>query len=187
MPGLPIARLKRRHQQKRQYPKDILMETIGFTVHDLRDNRKGILGVRQERRLKLMRWSWTGLVILALLMLPVFFAPLIEKILTSAISNESLLSMSFLIYLLIAGASLAFLWWTMRGVSRVNADLNMQTVAAVEGTIRMNTNRGQHYLVIGDAKFAIHPRTASVFAGGGVYRVYLAPHTRTLLAAERLQ
>jgi hypothetical protein len=161
-------------------PEHMLMQAIGFMEDDLEANREGHISRRQRVILENdQTFRNTLITFAAILAIPLTL--LFSCISFSEFGNTALFCF------LIAG----IIFFMRRSWARVNDDLRMGDVRAIEGWVKLDfANRGNwslYSLAINGEIFSVKKSVFLAFKNGDPYRIYYAPHSKTILSAEWLR
>lgn len=163
---------------------DALMRALGFGAEDLEHNRAGKISPRQEYALRLRRMrlaQWGALAVLAV----AFIASLL--IFLGGRQESPILRITGVGLTLCNAAMTGML---LRQYLRLNNDIRQEQVMVVTGTlkrvIKPVTRRVWHYIIrVDEAEFVVPKETFDAFQHDAPYTLYRAPHSGTLLSAER--
>ncbi|MFP4323547.1 MAG: hypothetical protein ACLFTK_13930 [Anaerolineales bacterium] len=163
-------------------PDPRLAQTLAFSEHELINNRRGLLTSAQRLRL---------VAVYRRAVLP--WALLATVLILGWASSFWLVTAEFALLSGLVGllpVMLALLWQASRINRPFAQDVEDGRAAQVIGEWILHPNTGR--LVLRDAQFGEHilylPADAhTIFADGVFYRVYFAPHTRVVLAAEPIR
>jgi hypothetical protein len=167
------------------------MRHLGVTWDDLRHNRAGRLGERQQARLQRARWTAVGWLIAIYGTMPLLAAPLLEQAVGAAAGARSLASVSLPVNLLLFSLPFIALRVMNHRLQQLAQDLREGRVEAAEGCIALDSEQPlrrvyRAAVTIRQIPLALHPRVARHFDPEQAYRVYYAPRSRILLGAEPL-
>ncbi len=165
-----------------------LMDAIGFDAGDLAMNQAGTFSETQRRRLQNWWMFWTlglaaavivGAGMSALLFLAILFAP----------PSVALKIAAGLVAIILACVVLYAFCWFKR--ADYLDDLDECIVYGAEGRIRLILDEGRNnarYLVgVGSLAFVVSKQVFLAFKNGDPYRVYYAPNSKRIVAAEWLR
>ena len=165
-----------------------LMDAIGFDAGDLAMNQAGTFSETQRRKLENWRIFWTlglaaavivGAGMSALLFLAILFAP----------QSVALKIAAGLVAIILACVVLYAFCWFKR--ADYLDDLDECIVYAAEGRIHLILDEGRNnarYLVgVGSLTFVVGKPTFLAFKNGDPYRIYYAPNSKRIVAAEWLR
>ncbi len=161
---------------------DNLMQALSFNKDDLRSNRGGRLSETQINRIRQIqrRAMFTGMgVVFSLDLLAAGF-------MFAGFKGDSpiliLIGMALLTVSAVSVGMFARHWL------RLSADLRAGEVEILEGklerVVRQSGRSGVFLIRIGGAEFAVTKEVFNAFQHESPYRVYRAPHSNVLLAAE---
>jgi hypothetical protein len=175
-------------EKPKHKPEHLLMEALDFTDEDLAANREGYLTKRQLLRLSQRQNSWTMGVVLAAIGSVFLCAFAIMDGIRIGDTVSSRVGIIGLIAILAGG----FVLYTWTKGARFAVDLRQGELEAVEGRVALDVisqgSSGNAYTVqIEDRTFAINKPIFLAFKNGDPYRIYYAPHSRTILSAEWLR
>lgn len=162
---------------------DPLMPLLNFTPDDLRDNREGAMSEHQHYALRVrLRQSIAIGVVMTLIV--AFIASLL---IFSGQVNESPILTVIGIGVTVCGAAIMGIF--ARHWLRLNADISARRVLIVSGklerVIKPINRRVLTYLVrVDGAEIVVAKETFEAFRHQTPYRLYRAPYTGILLAAE---
>lgn len=165
-----------------------LMDAIGFDAGDLAVNRAGTFSEDQRRKLENWRMFWTlglaaavivGAGVSAILFLAFLFAP-------QAVALK--IAAGLVVIILACVALYAFCWFKRADYLD---DLDERLVYATEGRVRLALDEGRNnarYLVsVGSLTFVVGKQAFLAFKNGDPYRIYYAPNSKRIVAAEWLR
>lgn len=180
-----------RRKRARQPVPTPLMRHLGVTWDDLRHNRAGRLGERQQVRLQRARWTAVGWLIAIYGAMPLLAAPLLEQAVGVAVGARSLASVSLPVNLLLFSLPFIALRVMNRRLQHLTHDLREGRVEAAEGPVALDSEQPfrrvyRAAVTVRRTPLAVHPQVARHFEPEQAYRVYYAPRSRILLAAEPL-
>ncbi len=149
-----------------------MMGALNFDALDLYANRRGELSERQKHLLQkqALERARTWVVILLLAMI------------VSWLANARLVVAGLVVVLMVALVS---------GVQRLHADLTgrvqrMHGRLSVVRRVRLLPFGLHHYVLVNDECFRVSQQMQRAFEQGSRYRVFYAPASRVILAAERV-
>lgn len=174
-------------EKPKHKPEHMLMQAIGFTEEDLDANREGYMSKRQRVILGSNRTFWNTLTTFAaILAIPLAFLFSFCSFISAPSSSFKLGNMA-LFCLLIAG----IIYFMKRKWARVIDDLRTGDVSAIEGRVKLDfADRGNwslYSLAISGEIFNVKKSVFLAFKNGDPYRIYYAPHSKTILSAEWLR
>lgn len=164
-------------------PVEELMIPLRFTPEDLAANQQGTLGPQQQQRLKRLRSRtlWIGGL--------VFFGLALTATILLFLGGRGagVLSLMGILLTMINALSVGLFG---RQWMRFNADLSDEQVAALQGRLERvlvpNRRVNNYVLRIQDTDFFVTKEQFRLFRHEEPYRIYQAPYSGTLLAAEPL-
>jgi hypothetical protein len=175
------------YKPKRPRSPYLITQETNFTHEELELNRHGYLSQDQRDRLaelgkyysNFARIIFATAAVVGVLPLCIWLHPFHD-----ATAGSLVLIIGF-----IAGLLVAALWLRIRAL---NADLKWGEVSAVEGVVKLETQNDAEYgptyaVKIGDMRFRVGERVFCTFKNGDPYRIYYAPHSKTILSAEWLR
>ncbi len=168
-----------------------LMRHLGVTWDDLRHNRAGRLGERQQARLQRARWTALGWLVAIYGAMPLLAAPFLEQAVGVAVGARSLASPSLPVNILLFSLPFIALRVMNRRLQHLARDLCEGRVEVAEGPVALDPEQPlrrayRAAMTVHQTPLAVHPRLAQHFEPHRHYRVYYAPRSRILLAAEPL-
>ncbi len=159
-----------------------LMEALSFSRDDLRSNRGGHLSAAQIERLRQIqrRAMFTGMGVVFLLDL------IAAGFMFAGFTGDS--SILVLIGMALLTVSAVSVGMFARHWLRLSADLRAGEIEILEGklerVVRQSGRSGVFLIRIGGAEFGVTKEVFNAFQHEAPYRVYRAPHSNVLLAAE---
>ncbi len=159
---------------------DVLMAALKFTEDDLAANMGGQLSAGQVAMFKQRRSTYAS------------FIALLFGTVAAVLLFISALIFNGIVLLLACGLlfALSGLLVGVVPVLKINRDLR-SGVQTVEGRVDLDTIPTQYsasYTVnVAGKKFKVKKRAFLAFKNGDPYRIYYAPHTKTILAADWLR
>ncbi len=162
-----------------------LMQLLGFDADDLRANQTGQLSDRQRSRLLAIRRR-VLLINLAILLVVIFVAALLIFL---GGRGSPILTLVGIGLTLLNALVMGFF---VRSMLRLTADLQAGEVETLNGkaahTVRVMARRATLYIVrIGEREIVVDQSVFESFASDARYRVYRAPRSGVLLAAEAVR
>ena len=159
-----------------------LESALDFDANDLAANREGSMTQRQRdwQLRKGMRTIWW--VLLLVLVVDAYFVFRIVGALNRIGSSQS---PEVWLFGILADAAIVVLSivFVVNMRKKLRADLQQGEVKVVRGTIKLR--RFPYGFSIGGLPFSLRDnRALSVFRDGEHYRIYYAPHSKTVLSAE---
>ncbi len=171
-----------------------LSTVLKFNDDDLAANRDGYMTVRQRSRLQQETRRFVQKHVAVGLSILLFFGCLLVILFQSAsISQINLMTICTLILgITLTLAQPGFLFYKALGRRRaVRADLYKGSVAVTEGLVALTIYQRGRYsgleISVGGEAFKVDSDVFVAFKNGEPYAIYYAPHSRTLLAAERIE
>jgi hypothetical protein len=184
---LQLLRIQSMDKPKHK-PEHMLMQAIGFSEEDLEANREGHITKRQRVRLNAKRTSWGLRSALAVgIMLFLCASAIIDG---NRIGDTVESRVAIIALICIIGGT-AIIYTRLRG-GYFNSDLRKGDVHIIEDRVVLDVssqgNRGDSYSVrIDETTFAVNKPIFLAFKNGDPYRIYYAPHSKTILSAEWLR
>lgn len=160
-----------------------LMAAIGFTAEDLQANRAGEIGPTQAVRLRRLQrraltFGGAGLFLFAFVATGFLFL--------GQQNGSPILTLVGMLVTVLNAISVGFFG---RQYMRLNADLRGERVETISGpverVIRANGRANNFLIRVADETFFVSRDLFRQFEHETPHRLYRAPHSRVLLAAER--
>ncbi len=175
-------------EKPKHKPEHLLMGAIGFTEEELEANREGYMSKRQRSRLNAKHSSWGIRTILAVgITLFLCASAIIDG---NRIGDTVESRVAIIGFICIVGGT-AIIYTRLKGAN-FTADLRKGDIHIIEGRVVLDVsnqgNRGDFYTVrVEDTTFATNKPIFLAFKNGDPYRIYYAPHSKTILSAEWLR
>ena len=152
---------------------DVLMRALNFTEDDLTLNAAGQLSAAQINRLKTQRTT-TATVAVAL-------SVIVGALYARSLAPLVMMVLIFVLFTVVTGI-----------IPAVQMTRDLQAgVQVAEGRVELDTiprrKRTVYLVKLDGQKFKVQKMTFLAFKNGDPYRIYYAPHSRTILAAEWLR
>ncbi|MBN8638753.1 MAG: hypothetical protein J0M07_25790 [Anaerolineae bacterium] len=158
---------------------DVLMRALNFTEDDLALNAAGQLSAAQIERLKTQR-STTAILAVALSVI-VGGLLLFANVYARSLAPLVMMVLIFILFTVVTGIIPAL---------QMTRDLQAG-VQVAEGRVELDTiarrRRTTYVVKLNGQKFKVRKMTFLAFKNGDPYRLYYAPHSRTILSAEWLR
>lgn len=164
-----------------------LEQEIDFTPDDLDTNRLGKLSEMQDYNLRVRRQRSIAIGVAILLMVAVIASLLIFL---GTDEGGSIILTLIGIGLTICNAALVgtFARHWFRLTADIRGGICTTSTGKLERVIKPMTRRVMNYMIrVGEVEVFVSKETFEAFYHGQIYTLYRAPHTGTLLSAERLQ
>jgi hypothetical protein len=162
-------------------------------ISDLKANRAGQLSQSQIKRLKKLPFEKVPTYLFLSGLGLLFYAAIVVDALQKNVNNSGTTTfiVATLAYMIVPAI---FFIAFMKRLNLSRKDLEPGSVAVVSGeaiilkrTVRnKRSTRLEYSLKIGDVTFDASPDILNVVASGDSYRLYYAPHTKTMLTIENL-
>lgn len=161
-----------------------LAQQLDFTLHDLDLNRTGRLSDQQTARLRRRRWRTTGIAAAVMLGFIIAASAFIF------IGNRSETPIMIFVGIGLTVCSAALMGSFIRFWLRLHHDITTGNVEIISGklerVLKPVNRRVMTYIIrIGEAEIVVNKETFKAFEHDAHYHLYRAPHSSTLLAAER--
>lgn len=158
---------------------DVLMRALNFTEDDLALNASGQLSAAQMNRLKTQR---TTTAILAVALSTIIGGLLLfANLYARSLAPLVMMVLFIILFTVVTGIMPAV---------QMTRDLQAD-VKVAEGRVELDTiarrRRTAYVVKLDGQKFKVQKMTFLAFKNGDPYRIYYAPHSRTILAAEWLR
>ena len=158
---------------------DFLMRALSFTEDDLALNAAGQLSAAQMNRLKTQRTTTASLAVA--LSVIVGGLLLFANGYARSLAPLVMMVLIFVLFTVVTGI-----------IPAVQMTRDLQAgVQVAEGRVELDTiprrKRTVYLVKLDGQKFKVQKQTFLAFKNGDPYRIYYAPHSRTILAAEWLR
>ena len=158
---------------------DFLMRALSFTEDDLALNAAGQLSAAQMNRLKTQRTTTASLAVA--LSVIVGGLLLFANGYARSLAPLVMMVLIFVLFTVVTGI-----------IPAVQMTRDLQAgVQGAEGRVELDTiprrKRTVYLVKLDGQKFKVQKQTFLAFKNGDPYRIYYAPHSRTILAAEWLR
>ena len=158
---------------------DVLMRALNFTEDDLTLNAAGQLSAAQMNRLKTQRTTTASLAVA--LSVIVGGLLLFANGYARSLAPLVMMVLIFVLFTVVTGI-----------IPAVQMTRDLQAgVQVAEGRVELKTipqrKRTVYLVKLDGQKFKVQKQTFLAFKNGDPYRIYYAPHSRTILAAEWLR
>ncbi len=158
---------------------DVLMRALNFTEDDLALNAAGQLSAAQLNRLKTQRTS-TAILAVALSVI-VGGLLLFANVYARSLAPLVMMVLFVILFTVVTGI-----------IPAVQMTRDLQAgVQVAEGRVELDTiarrRRTAYVVKLDGQKFKVRKMTFLAFKNGDPYRIYYAPHSRTILSAEWLR
>ena len=158
---------------------DVLMRALNFTEDDLTLNAAGQLSAAQMNRLKTQRTTTASLAVA--LSVIVGGLLLFANGYARSLAPLVMMVLIFVLFTVVTGI-----------IPAVQMTRDLQAgVQVAEGRVELDTiprrKRTVYLVKLDGQKFKVQKQTFLAFKNGDPYRIYYAPHSRTILAAEWLR
>jgi Flp pilus assembly protein TadB len=161
---------------------DYLQDTLDFTAEDLQANRDGYMTKRQRRRIHNLRKESRRA-------RKALWIVLIGLVVSAFWFSEGILTLPIVILIMILAIDVFI---SSLSISRMNQDLYKGLIDDVEGKLRLigreqgQGHKNNYTIKIAQKKFSIPLDAYLRLRNGGIYCIYFAPNTHTLLSIEAI-
>ncbi len=165
-----------------------LMDAIGFDAGDLAVNRAGTFSETQRRKLENWRMFWSLGLAAAVIVGASMSTFLFLAFLLAPQAAALKIAAGMVVIILACVALYAFCWFKRADYLD---DLEECIVYSAEGFVRLTLDEGRNnarYLVsVGTLTFIVSKQAFLSFKNGDPYRIYYAPNSKHIVAAEWLR